>query len=321
MRASRLLSVLLLLQARGRMTAPQLARELEVSVRTVYRDVESLAAAGVPVYAERGPAGGYRLLDGYRTRLTGLTAGEAESLFLAGPPGAAAELGLGGVLAAAHLKLLAALPPELRERAGRVRERFILDVPGWFHDIERPPLLPAVADAVWNGHVLRVRYERWGRQVVTRRLEPYGLVLKAGVWYLVAKSAGTARTYRIARIHALETLDETFRRDPGLDLSTYWQEWAEEYRARLYQDEATVRLSPFARDLLPFYLGPAAARAATETARSDKHGWTRVVIPIESLRHGCLALLRFGPDAEVLGPPELRAMVAEAARKTAAIYR
>lgn len=321
MRASRLLSVLLLLQTRGRMTAAQLARELEVSLRTVYRDVESLSAAGVPVYAERGPAGGYRLLDGYRTRLTGLTAGEAESLFLAGTPGAAAELGLGGVLAAAQLKLLAALPPELRERAGRVRERFILDVPGWFHDIERPRLLTHVADAVWNERVIRVRYERWGRQMVGRRLEPYGLVLKAGVWYLVAKSGRTPRTYRIARIHALDTLPETFARDRGFDLTTYWQEWGEQYRARLYPEEATVRLSPFARDLLPFYLGPAAARAARETGRPDRQGWTRVVIPIESLRHGCLALLRFGADAEVLEPAELRAMVADAARATAEIYR
>ncbi|MEQ7126780.1 WYL domain-containing protein [Actinopolymorpha sp. B11F2] len=190
MRASRLLSVLLLLQGRGRMTARELANELDVSVRTVYRDVESLSAAGVPVYADRGPAGGYQLLDGYRTRLTGLTGDEAESLFVAGiPEPAAAELGLGSVLAAAQLKIMAALPPELRTRAGRIRERVHLDAPGWFHEVERPRHLTGVADAVWNQRVIEIRYVRAGsaRREVSRTLEPHGLVLKTGVWYLAAR--------------------------------------------------------------------------------------------------------------------------------------
>jgi predicted DNA-binding transcriptional regulator YafY len=189
MRASRLLSLLLLLQNRGRMTAPALAAELEVSVRTVYRDVESLGAAGVPIYADRGPAGGYQLLDGYRTRLTGLTSDEADSLFLAGVPGPAAELGLGGALAAAQLKLTAALPAELRDRASRVGERFHLDAPGWFRDAEDTPFLSDLATALWRDQRIEVRYRRWGHDEVDRLLDPLGLVLKAGVWYLVAARA------------------------------------------------------------------------------------------------------------------------------------
>jgi predicted DNA-binding transcriptional regulator YafY len=150
MRASRLVSILLLLQTRGRLTAQQLADALEVSVRTIYRDAESLHTAGVPLYGDSGPAGGYQLLGGYRTRLTGMTAAEAEALSLAGIPRAAAELGLGTVLATAQLKLQAALPAELRERAGRIQERFHLDAPGWYHHGDTSPYLAAVADAVWE---------------------------------------------------------------------------------------------------------------------------------------------------------------------------
>ncbi len=239
MRASRLLSLLLLLQTRGRMTAQELAGELEVSMRTVYRDVDSLAAAGVPVYADRGPTGGYQLVDGYRTRLTGLTAGEAESLSLAGMPGPAAELGLGSVLAAAQLKLMAALPPELRSRAGRIAERFHLDAPAWFQDADRPEHLAAVADAVWNQRRIRVRYERW-RGEVARQLEPLGIVLKGGIWYLVARASegvGDARTYRVSRILALEVLDERFERPAGFALAEYWQTWLGQFEARVYRLE------------------------------------------------------------------------------------
>jgi len=191
MRASRLLCLLLLLQSRGRMTARQLADELEVSVRTVYRDVEALSAAGVPLYGDAGHAGGYQLLEGYRTRLTGLTAAEAQALFLSGLPGPAAELGLGSVLAVATLKLRAALPASLHENADRLAERFHLDAPGWYRRPEHVPHLPAVAAAVWDRQVIQVTYRRWREPAeVTRRLEPHGLVLKAGTWYVVARCDG-----------------------------------------------------------------------------------------------------------------------------------
>ncbi|WP_028921077.1 helix-turn-helix transcriptional regulator [Pseudonocardia acaciae] len=325
MRASRLLSLLLLLQNRGRMTAPALAAELEVSVRTVYRDVESLGAAGVPIYADRGPDGGYRLLDGYRTRLTGLTSDEAESLFLAGVPGPAAELGLGGALAAAQLKLSAALPPELRERASTVARRFHLDAPGWFRDAEDTPFLSEIAAAVWRERRIAVRYRRWGRDEVDRELNPLGLVLKAGVWYLVATRVSDGesepRTYRVARVLALRDVARPARRPDGFDLAAFWRGRSEELRAALWRGTATVRLSPRGRELLPLLVGSVEARAMHESATEpDEHGWVTATLPIESHRHAESAFLRLGAEIEVLTPPDLRARMAATARALAARY-
>ncbi|GAA1799360.1 helix-turn-helix transcriptional regulator [Actinomadura chokoriensis] len=328
MRASRLLSLLLLLQTRERMTARELAAELEVSVRTVYRDVESLSAAGVPVYADRGPDGGYRLLGGYRTRLTGLTEAEAASLPLSGIPGPATQLGLGDVLAA-ELKLLAALPPALRTRATRIRERFHLDAPGWFRTPDDVPHLHAIADAVWNQHRIQVRYRRWQRpQQVTRTLEPLGVVLKAGSWYLIARPAdptadptGDPRTYRISRVLALTSLPDRFDRPDGFDLAAHWTAYTQRFEADSYPEHATVLISPDGLTRAPTLLPPAMARAALDTADPpDPRGWVRAVLPIESVRHAHVEFLKLGADVEVLHPPELRAMITDTVRALAARY-
>ncbi|MFD0663982.1 helix-turn-helix transcriptional regulator [Thermocatellispora tengchongensis] len=322
MRASRLLSLLLLLQTRGMMTAPEIARELEVSVRTVYRDVEALSAAGVPVYADRGPAGGYRLLDGYRTRLNGLSAEEAASLFLAGLPGPAADLGLGEEAAAAGLKLLAALPPEPRSHAARMRERFHLDVPGWYRQADEVPHLGVVADAVWDERPLRMVYRRWGPREVERIVHPYGVVLKGGSWYLVAGAdGGGPRTYRVARIVSVEPLPGRFERPEGFDLAAYWQEWSADFRRRMYTAEARLRLAPGAEPMLGLSAGQDVAEAALAAAGPpDADGWREIVLPVESLRHGRWVLLRMGADVEALGPPELRKLMEEAIADLAALY-
>ncbi|MFF4358864.1 helix-turn-helix transcriptional regulator [Streptomyces sp. NPDC001604] len=307
MKAGRLVSILLLLQTRGRMTAAQLAEELEVSVRTVYRDVEALGAAGVPLYGDAGHAGGYRLLDGYRTRLTGLTADEAEALFLAGAPGPAAELGLGSVLAAAQLKVRAALPAELRAHADRISGRFHLDAPGWYADAEEAPYLPAVADAVWNSRVLNVLYRRWAEPTdVQRRLEPYGLVLKAGRWYVVAGPG--PRTFRVDQILQLSASEEKFTRPDDFDLAAYWTAYQRDFHDRLYRGEALVRLAPGVR--LP--------RAVA--GRTDDEGWTLATVPIESVEHAHGEFLRLGTDIEVLQPPELRARIARTVAQLAGRY-
>lgn len=311
-KSSRLVSILLLLQTRGRMTAAQLAEELEVSVRTVYRDVEALTAAGVPLYADAGHAGGYRLLDGYRTRLTGLTSGEAEALFLSGVPGPAAQLGLGPVLAAAQLKVRAALPAGLRAHADRISGRFHLDAPGWYADTDDAPFLPAVADAVWNGHVLRVTYRRWREPTdVERRLEPYGLVLKAGRWYVVAGPG--PRTFRVDQILELAATGEEFPRPDDFDLAAYWTAYQRDFLDRLHRAEAVVRLAPGVT-----LTGPA-GDAVRANGRTDDDGWTVATIPIESVDHAHGELLRLGTGIEVLEPAELReriaATVAELARR------
>jgi len=315
MRASRLVSILLLLQSRGRMTAAQLARELEVSVRTVYRDVESLHEAGIPLYGDAGHRGGYQLVDGYRTRLTGLSADEAQVLPLAGLPGPVAELGLGSVLAAAQLKLLAALPPGLGEQVGRVQARFHLDAPGWYGPADEVPLLPEVARAVWHDRVLQVRYRRWKEPTdVDRRLEPYGLVLKAGRWYLVA--APGPRTYRVDQILDLRVLDEEVIVPAGFELARYWQGYLADFHARLHRADAEVRLAPGAAARLP----DPAARAAAERGVSEPDGWVRAVVPIESEQQACRDFLALGADVEVLGPPAMRARLAGAVRATVALY-
>jgi predicted DNA-binding transcriptional regulator YafY len=318
MRASRLLSILLLLQARGRMTARQLADELEVSPRTIYRDVESLHAAGIPLYGDAGHAGGYRLLDGFRTRLTGLTAGEADTLALAGLPGPAEELGLGAAVAALQLKLQAALPAELRTRAARAAQRFHLDAPSWYRDGDRSDHLAATADAVWRQRRVRVRYRGW-RGESTRVLEPLGLVLKGGRWYVVA--GPRPASYRVNQILALEPLDETFERPAGFDLAAWWREHVVAFRGRLWQGEAVVRLSPDGLARVREVFGPVVAAAVDASAGPpDGDGWVTARMPVESPTHAHGELLRLGARVEVLAPADLRARLAETARALAKMY-
>ena len=322
MRASRLLSILLLLQTRGRMTAQELADEMEVSGRTIYRDADQLAAAGIPVYADRGPAGGYQLLDGYRTRLTGLTADEAETLFLAGMPGPAAELGLGSVLAAAELKVRAALPGELGARAGRLRDRFHLDAPGWFRAAEPTPQLAVVADAVWSQRQLHMRYRRWkAPREVARTLHPLGVVLKAGRWYLVGAAGERVTGYRVANILHAELLDAPAERPAGFDLAAFWRDWADRYESSVYRGLARVRMTPEALARMSYVFPPEMARGARAAAEAvGPDGWLLTDVPIESDKHGHMELLKLGAEVEILAPASLRALFTATACGLVALY-
>ncbi len=362
------MSLVLLLQARGGMTAAELSRELEVSERTVHRDVLALSEAGVPVYADRGRGGGYRLLDGYRTRLTGLDRAEAEALFLSGVPEALREMGLGEVAATARLKASAALSPGLRDAPATAAQRFHLDAPGWFAS-ERPPpaALAPLARAVWGDHPVTALYrratrtrpgeqtnqpgqpgqsgeiretgrtegtgqaergrrtERDGRAgeseqagAARRRLEPYGLVLKAGVWYLATRFA----IYRVDRFDEVEIHSGLrFERDETFDLAAFWGERAAGFAGSLLTAHVTVRLSPAGRRALPAVADPAALGSALASAgEPDGQGWVTFRLPVESPEVAYSQILRFGPEAEVVDPPGLRARLAEAASRLRDLY-
>ena len=307
MRASRLVSLLLLLQTRGRLTAAELASQLEVSERTIQRDAEALAAAGVPIEAVRGPAGGYRLAGGYRTRLTGLTAEEAEALFV----GPAAELGLGRVFADARLKLLAALPPELQERAERSARLFHLDTRGWFRGEDKTPHLPTLAAAVWQGRRLSARY-REGPKVVSRTLDPLGLVLKAGVWYLVAHRSAGMRVYRVSRFVSVRGRDEGFDRPDRFDLAAFWEDWSTRFERDRPRVDVRLRLPRAGIRFLRPLVHPDGRAQLDSYPRDPPLELVELTVPFEAVD---LAY------RELLDPPELRRRLVRAAEEVVALYR
>ena len=326
MRASRLLSLQMLLETRGRMSAQALADALEVSVRTLYRDVDQLSAAGVPIYAERGRHGGFALLPGWKTTLTGLTPSEAQAVFLSGLPGPAQDLGLGGDVEGARLKLLAALPAAWREDAQRVSARLHLDPVDWYRESEPTPHLATVAAAVWSGHQIRMRYESW-KDTVERTVSPLGLVLKAGVWYLVAAPAevasgagSEARTYRVSNILAAAPLATPVRRPARFDLAGYWAQSIQRFESGIYTGEAALLATPAGLQGLRALSSAVGRAVAAAPPSRRKDGRVPVTIPIESVEHACGQLMRLSPQVEVLRPVALRRALVERMRATARLY-
>ncbi|WP_447036969.1 helix-turn-helix transcriptional regulator [Streptomyces sp. DSM 118878] len=322
MRAARLIKMVLLLQARPSMTAAELAAELDVSERTITRDAQALSEAGVPVYADRGRTGGYRLIGGYRTRLTGLGRSEAEALFLSGVPGALREMGLEDAASAARLKVSAALMPSLRDASQNAAQRFHLDAPGWFQETPAPELLPAVADAVWDDRPISARYVRQGA-ARERDLEPYGLVLKAGVWYLCARvpDHDTYRVYRVDRFTEITPGAERFVRDEEFDLPAFWEERAAEFARAILRSEVVVRLTEAGVRQLPYATDRAVAREVMESAGApDATGRVTVTLPVENDDVAYAQLMALGPEAEVVEPAALRERFADAAARSAKLY-
>jgi predicted DNA-binding transcriptional regulator YafY len=312
MQASRLLSILLLLQLRGRVRAQALAEEFEVSVRTIYRDMDQLSAAGVPVYAERGREGGFQLLGNYRTALTGLNTGEAEALMLVGAGDAAAALGLPAANEA-RLKLLASLKPDEASRAEAIAARFHLDTEGWYGPDAARRWLPDLARAVWAERWIEIEYESW-KSTVRRNLQPLGLVLKGSNWYLVAREEKSPHSYRVSNIRTLNVREKTFRRPARFDLKRYWAKASAAFEKEVLSAEADIAVSPLGlawlRDVMP-----RAAAVMQEQGRAfGDEGWRRAKVPAEESRFATLRWLSFGSEILILGPARLKAAVkAEAA--------
>ncbi|MGL3608898.1 helix-turn-helix transcriptional regulator [Rhizobium sp. G187] len=305
MRASRLINILTTLQAKGLVTAEALADENDVSVRTIYRDIDALSLSGIPVYSERGSDGGYRLLDGYRVRLNGLTPAEAEAMFLSGIPGAAADLGLETLMAGAQKKLTAALPEDLRQSARRMQQKFHLDAPTWLAEGEQPIYLQAIADAVWNSKRIRMRYRSWTAEK-NRIAEPLGIVMKGGAWYLVARVNDTARTYRISRVLDLIVTEERFDWPTDFNLAEYWNENTRRLERELYPNWAVIRLSPWRLKEIEHMAAPYVRAHLEFIGQPDEHGWRTIRLPVAHERMAVSEMLKLGTEVDVVDPPELR---------------
>ena len=316
MRADRLLSLLMLLQTRGQMTAVALAKELEVTPRTIYRDVDALSGAGVPIYANGGPGGGYALLDSYRTTLTGLHEDEVKALFMMTIPGPLADLGVNQTMQTAVLKLTSALPSQHQAQAEFVRQRLHLDAAAWFQEVDDVPFLPVVQTAVWQDRQLQIVYRRPSGSVSERVVMPYGLVAKAAVWYLVADTEAGVRVYRVARLEMAELKDDTFTRSTEFDLVAYWQEWTADYVANLPKLEATLKIESALLSLLPIIWNV----PVIEQSELDADGWLIVKAVFEQEEQAASVVLGMGQWAQVIAPTWLRERVVSSARGIVARY-
>ncbi len=317
MRADRLLSIILLLQTHRRLTSRQLSEWLEVSPRTIHRDMDALSGAGVPVTAERGRDGGWMLLDGYTTDLTGLNALESQTLFLSKLPEPLVQLGLEEAAEAARLKLLAALPAVSRQTAETARQRLYIDPTGWRRAEETAPHFEVVQRAVWQGQQLRMDYRGANGSLSQRTVNPLGLVAKGSSWYLVASRDDQLRTYRLSRIESAEMLDSPAIRPEDFDLAGYWEQSATDFSARLPRYPVTLRVSP---DLLPQIRHGVGFNRVESVDPPDDDGWSRLVMTFNAEADAQAMVIRHGDQVEILDPPELRAAVITLARQILALY-
>ncbi len=320
MRVDRLLSLLMLLQTRGKLSARQLAGELEVSERTIYRDIEALSMAGVPVYGELGREGGYRLVDSYHTSLTGLSEGEVRALFMLNIPAPLAELGVGQELKAALLKLSAALPATRRQDEERVRQRFYLDSTWWDRDAGAVPHLKLLQRAVWDDRLVQIHYHPPFALEIVRTVAPYGLVAKSGSWYLVYAIPERVAVRRLSELLDVRLMAENFTRPADFELATFWEAWCAERQGERFRYEAVVRVAPALISTILGYFGERVREQMESASATDGAGWIILTLPFDSLEQARRWILGAGGALEVLAPLPLRLSVADFARQATALY-
>jgi predicted DNA-binding transcriptional regulator YafY len=320
MRADRLLSILLLLQSRGKMTALELSERLEVSERTIYRDMEALSIAGVPVYGEPGPEGGYALVERYRTDLTGLTEKELRALFMLSVPAPLDELGMSEELRAALLKLSAALPDAHRQEQERIGQRFHLDSTWWRQAEEPVPHLQTIHQAVLQNRKLHVKYHPFFTTVLERLVAPFGLVAKAGIWYLVSERKGAMHVRRVSSYTDVSMAEESFERPTDFDLAAFWEAWSSRYERLLSVFTTTVRVAEEFIPELPRHFGQSIHTKLEETKQPDSEGWIQLQLQFDSFETARSRLLGLGRSVKVIEPEALRRSVLDYAEQIVSLY-
>ncbi|MEM7343154.1 MAG: YafY family protein [Chloroflexota bacterium] len=319
MRADRLLSLMMLLQTQRQMTAEALATELEVSKRTIYRDIDALSIAGVPIYANGGPGGGYALLDSYRTTLNGLNDNEIRALFMLTIPSPLSDLGVNQQLKAAILKLTSSLADDHHKYANDLRQRLHLDAASWFQ-IDEPLLyLKDLQAVIWQDRQLVLTYRRRNGSVSEQTISPYGLVAKASVWYLVAATNRGIRVYRVSRIEAVRMTKTNFTRPQAFDLAEFWIGWVASYKTSLPEYPVTLRIGPDLIGTLPYILGDG-VQALIEQAHPDAEGWRVIDYTFERVEEAQAYILGMGASVDVVSPKELRDRVLQIATDVVAHY-
>ncbi|OMF22064.1 transcriptional regulator [Paenibacillus sp. FSL H8-0548] len=315
MRAGRLIAIVLLMQNNGKMTSKVLAEKLEVSERTIIRDMESLSEAGVPVYAERGLHGGWVLSEGYRTNLTGMHVDELVSVIVASQAALLGDLGIAKHYDAAVQKLLAASPTEVSRSAAIARQKIHIDGAGWHQMQESVPFLSVVQEAVWEERALQLRYQREDG-IAERIVQPLGLVAKRSVWYVVGLAGGEMRTYRIARLLGAVMLEERIQRPTDFDLASYWEESMGDFRQRLPKYPATVLVTEASLTKL----SKERYVKVLESSPSEEPNWITAKVEFQTLASACEIILSCGSRIAAIEPAELREKVKDEAKAMNALY-